>query len=67
MNNKISRRIIVFPIISNKKQEYLICKMLINRGVFSGKWELPGSVIVDNENMKEAVFREISFLIFHNS
>lgn len=52
-------RVIVVPIIENNRNEYLICKMKQNRGVFPGLWALPGGGIEPNENMYDALKREI--------
>lgn len=52
-------RIIVVAIIQNLKGEYLLCKMSKNRGVFPGQWGLPGGGIDPNENMYDALKREI--------
>ena len=52
-------RVIVCSIIRNKDDEYLICKMPINRGVYAGQWGLPGGGIENNEQMIDALRREI--------
>lgn len=53
-------RTIVVPIITNHRGEYLICKMSNVRGVFPGQWGLPGGGIEPNEQMVDALHREIS-------
>jgi nucleoside triphosphatase len=52
-------RTIVVPIIQNKNEEYLICKMPKNRGVFPDQWGLPGGGIEQGEQMYDALRREI--------
>ena len=56
----MNTRIIVCPIIRNPDDEYLICKMPKNRGVFPGKWGLPGGGIEPGERMFDAIKREIT-------
>ncbi len=53
------RRIIVCPVIRNKEDEYLICKMPDNRGCYPGQWAIPGGGIEDNEKIIDAIKREI--------
>jgi nucleoside triphosphatase len=53
-------RVIVCPIISNKKGEYLLCKMAKDRGVFPGQWALPGGGIEKGEDMISALKREMA-------
>lgn len=55
----IKTRIIVCPIIRNRDNEYLICKMPINRGAYAGQWGLPGGGIEKKEQMLDALQREI--------
>ena len=52
-------RTIVVPLITNPHGEYLICKMSSVRGVFPGQWGLPGGGIEPNEQMYDALHREI--------
>lgn len=52
-------RIIVVPIIKNGINEYLICKMSNNRGVFPGQWGLPGGGIDEGEKFTDALKREV--------
>jgi nucleoside triphosphatase len=53
-------RVIVCPLIKNKNDEYLICKMPEERGAFPGQWGLPGGGMEPGENIFEALKREIS-------
>lgn len=55
----MKKRIIVVPIIQNLEGQYLICKMPPNRGVYPGQWALPGGGIEPQEQMYEALNREI--------
>ncbi len=52
-------RIIVVAIIQNSRDEYLICKKPITRGVFPGQWALPGGGIEAGEHMIDALRREV--------
>jgi len=52
-------RIIVVGIIQNSRDEYLICKKPVTRGVFPGQWALPGGGIEAGERMIDALRREI--------
>ena len=52
-------RVVVVPLIQNDQGEYLICKMPGDRGVFPGKWGLPGGGIEKGERMEEALMREV--------
>ncbi len=52
-------RIIVVGIIQNSRDEYLICKKPLTRGVFPGQWALPGGGIENGERMIEALRREM--------
>lgn len=52
-------RIIVVGIVRNELDEYLICKMPADRGVFPGQWGLPGGGIENGENMETAFRREL--------
>ncbi|MEM9555231.1 MAG: nucleoside triphosphatase NudI [Acidobacteriota bacterium] len=53
------RRIIVVPVISNSRDEILLCKMPSDRGVFPGLWGLPGGGIEEGETMLQALDREV--------
>lgn len=52
-------RVIVVGVIQNSKDEYLICRKPITRGVFPGQWALPGGGIEPGERMEAALRREI--------
>lgn len=52
-------RIIVVGVIQNEKDEYLICRKPLTRGVFPGQWALPGGGIEPGERMQDALRREI--------
>ena len=52
-------RFIVCPIIRNKDNEYLICKMPKTRGVFPGQWGISGGGVEEGEEILEALQREI--------
>ena len=52
-------RIIVCPIIRNTDNEFLICKMPINRGAYPGQWGLAGGGMESGEQMLESLRREI--------
>lgn len=52
-------RVIVVGIVSNAQGEYLICKMPEGRGVFPGKWGLPGGGIEEGESIEVALRREL--------
>src|SRR6202008_1074381 len=52
-------RVIVVGIVLNDQNEYLICKMPKDRGVFPDKWGLPGGGIEEGEMMEAALRREL--------
>lgn len=52
-------RVIVVPIISDDEHRILICKTPPDRGVFPGKWGLPGGGIEPGELMEQALRREV--------
>jgi nucleoside triphosphatase len=52
-------RTIVCPLIRNKNNQYLICKMPSSRGAFPGQWGIPGGGIEAEEEMMAALQREI--------
>ena len=53
------QRLIVVPLVSNQSGELLLCKMPADRGVFPGKWSLPGGGVEDGELIEEALRREV--------
>lgn len=52
-------RIVVVPLVQNEHGDYLICKMPNDRGVFPGKWGLPGGGMEKGERMNDALRREL--------
>lgn len=54
-----SHRLIVVPIIYDQQGHVLICKKASDRGVFPGKWGLPGGGMEPGEFMEEALRREV--------
>jgi nucleoside triphosphatase len=55
----IHQRLIVVPIIYDQQGHVLICKKASDRGVFPGKWGLPGGGMEPGEFMEEALRREV--------
>jgi len=49
----------VVGIVQNEKEQYLIGKMPVERGVFPGEWGLPGGGIEDGETIETALRREL--------
>ena len=56
---KEKHRTIVVALIRDENNNFLICKMPQNKGVYPGKWSLPGGGIEVGETMYEALEREI--------
>lgn len=52
-------RVIVVAIIQNERDDYLICRMPKDRGVFPDQWGLPGGGIEEGERMEAALRREV--------
>lgn len=52
-------RVIVVPVIRNAAGAVLLCRMPPTRGVYPGKWGLPGGGVEAGETMTEALRREI--------
>jgi nucleoside triphosphatase len=55
----VSFRIITVPLIHNDGGQYLICKMATDRGVFPGKWGLPGGGLEKGERAEDGLRRDI--------
>ena len=52
-------RTIVVAVIQNSRDEYLVCKKPVTRGVFPGQWAIPGGGIEPGERMLGALQREV--------
>ena len=52
-------RVIVVALVQNSRDEYLICRMPKDRGVFPDQWGLPGGGIEEGERMETALRREL--------
>ncbi len=52
-------RLTVNAAIFNKDGEVLLCKMPKNQGVYPGQWALPGGGMEEDEQMLDALKREI--------
>jgi nucleoside triphosphatase len=53
-------RVIVVALVQNARDEYLICRMPKDRGVFPDQWGLPGGGIEEGERMETALRRELT-------
>ena len=53
------RHVIVVPLVSNRDDQLLICRMPPDRGVYPGQWGLPGGGVEDGERLEDALRREI--------
>jgi len=52
-------RTIVVAVIQNDRDEYLVCRKPVDRGVFPGQWAIPGGGIEPGERMEDALRREV--------
>jgi nucleoside triphosphatase len=52
-------RLIVVPLIFDHEGRILICKKPTDRGVFPGKWGLPGGGVEPGELIEQALRREV--------
>ena len=55
----IRTRIIAVPIIADREERVLLCRMANDRGVFPGQWALPGGGVEQGERIDEALRREV--------
>jgi nucleoside triphosphatase len=55
----VQHRVIVVAIVQNERDDYLICRMPKDRGVFPDQWGLPGGGIEKGERMETALRREL--------
>jgi nucleoside triphosphatase len=60
MSNDTQTRLVVVPVIKDERQRVLLCKMPPDRGVFPGKWGLPGGGVEPGERIDEALAREVA-------
>lgn len=51
-------RTIVVPLIVDRNDRVLLCRMAPNRGVFPGQWALPGGGLEAGERLEDALRRE---------
>ncbi len=59
LNCNTERRIIVVGLVWNQENQLLLCKMVSDRGVFPDQWGLPGGGLEPDENMTDALRREL--------
>src|SRR4029079_10654003 len=52
-------RTIVVPIFTDADNRVLLCRMAPDRGVFPGRWALPGGGVEESERIDDALRREI--------
>lgn len=56
--SKYTRQVVV-GLVWNPYEQLLLCKMKLDRGVFPGKWGLPGGGVEPGESLLEALRREM--------
>ncbi|MCG8458487.1 MAG: nucleoside triphosphatase NudI [Holophagales bacterium] len=54
-----SRRLIVVAVAEDRAGRTLLCRMTSGRGVFPGRWALPGGGVEPGERLEAALEREI--------
>jgi nucleoside triphosphatase len=60
MNRRgVLRRRIAVGLVWNRRGQLLLCRMSSERGVFPGKWGLPGGGVEPGEAIEQALSREL--------